>query len=85
MNRKLIIATITALLLVGCGGSTHSQMDSLEDRIQRFESGFPILTANGILLGESTILVERMEHYYVPGVSIAVINDYELKFHVFLG
>jgi CubicO group peptidase (beta-lactamase class C family) len=79
MNRNLIVAVITGLLLVGCGRSTHPQTRVLEDRVLRFENGFPILTANGVLLGKTTTLVERMEHYYVPGVSIAVINDYELE------
>ena len=79
MNKNLIIAIIIALLLAGCGLSAHSTNNDLEDRIFGFENGFPILTANGILLGETTTLVERMENYRVPGVSIAVINGYEIE------
>ena len=67
VNRNLIIAVIIALLLVGCGRSTHPQKRSLEDRVLRFENGFPILAANGILLGKTTTVVERMEHLRARG------------------
>ena len=78
MNKNLIIAIIITLFLVACSNSTYSTENVFEDRTLQFENGFPVLTANGILFGETTTLVERMEHYHVPGVSIAVISDYEI-------
>jgi CubicO group peptidase (beta-lactamase class C family) len=65
--------------MVSCSRAAHSTEDELENRILRFENGVPVLTAKGILLGETTTLDERMEHYHVPGVSIAVINNYEIE------
>ncbi|HSG46060.1 MAG TPA: serine hydrolase domain-containing protein [Anaerolineales bacterium] len=78
MNKNMIVAFIIALFLVACNNTTHSAENVIEDRTLQFENGFPVLTVNGILLGETTTLVERMEHYYVPGVSITVISDYEI-------
>ena len=79
MNKKLIIAIIIALLLASCGVYKRSINNDSVDMIFGFENGFPILTANGIFLGETTTLIERMEYYHVPGVSIAVINNYEIE------
>ena len=75
MKKNLIISVFFALLLLGCGTSTRSLENDSGDRILRFENEFPAFTVNGVLLGETTTLIDRMEHYRVPGVSIAVISD----------
>jgi CubicO group peptidase (beta-lactamase class C family) len=73
------------LLLGGCGGPLATptlQADlpgSVEERIQRIENGLIAVTASGeIESGEPKPLAERMAHYGVPGVSIAVVDDYQI-------
>lgn len=80
------IALALALLLGGCG-----QPDAMptgeadppspaQEHIQRVENGLiPISPEGQLEWGNPKTLGERLEHYGVPGVSIAVINDYELE------
>jgi CubicO group peptidase (beta-lactamase class C family) len=79
MKRYLIVGVICALLLLGCGTFSYSPQLDREARILQFEDGLPLLTPSGILLGGPATLAERMECYHVPGVSIAVISDYEVE------
>jgi CubicO group peptidase (beta-lactamase class C family) len=91
MPRRSIVAAIAValtltLLLGDCGEqaatpSTEADLSGpVEERIQRVENGLIAVTAEGELeLGDPKTLTERMEHYGVPGVSIAVINDYQLE------
>ena len=54
-------------------------MDKLEERIERVENG---LTPAVVIEGrapEKWNLVDRMAHYKVPGVSVAVINDHQIE------
>lgn len=79
MPRKLTSAAIAvavalALLLGGCGERGAELPASVRARIRRVENGLIGLTD----LGVSMTLVERMAYYGVPGVSIAVIDDYQL-------
>lgn len=48
----------------------------IEDQIKRVENGLPEVTQNGDTLQYS--LTEWMEKLAIPGVSIAVIDDYEI-------
>ncbi len=49
-------------------------------RIERVENGLLALSAGGQVLSDKPLtLAERMEHHTVPGVSIAVINDYQIE------
>lgn len=52
---------------------------SLEERIQRIDNGL----INAILIKGQPVekwnIVDRMKHYKVPGVSIAVINNYKIE------
>ncbi len=52
---------------------------SLEERIRRVDNGL----INGVLIKGQPIekwnIVDRMKHYKVPGVSIAVINNYKIE------
>jgi CubicO group peptidase (beta-lactamase class C family) len=65
----LFMVLSLVLLLAGCDRLTASQNSDLEERIQSVE--------NGLLLKET--ITDRMETHQVPGVSIAVINDFELE------
>ena len=70
MRKSLVLAIVAlVLLLAGCGQSGASPMSDLEERIRRVE--------NGLVLRET--IVERMEAHNVPGVSIAVIHDFEIE------
>jgi CubicO group peptidase (beta-lactamase class C family) len=86
----LLLATVT--LLSGCGDpSTPSPTpqdtaiplpygDSIEDRVQRVERGLVPFDANLQPQWDNRMtLAERMVHYQVPGVSIAVIDDWEIE------
>ena len=70
--RQLLIAIV--FLLVSCAQSPESE---LEKRIARVESG--LLGDYGDSPSQGMDLLERMQHYKVPGVSIAVINDYQVE------
>jgi CubicO group peptidase (beta-lactamase class C family) len=80
------IALTLTLLLGGCGqpvATLTSEADPpgpLQERIQRVENGLiAVTTEREFEWGDPKTLAERMEHYGVPGVSIAVINDYQLE------
>jgi CubicO group peptidase (beta-lactamase class C family) len=80
MVGKLLLGVMMLTLLIASGVQpVASQASQLEERIKRIEDGLPIMTAGGMLTGETTNIAERMEHYRVPGVSVAVINDFELE------
>lgn len=79
-----IVLTVT-LLLGGCRQPVETPTsaepsDSVRERIRRVENGLIAVSPEGKLeFGDARTLAERMEHYGVPGVSIAVINDYQLE------
>jgi len=80
MKVKMLISCLILVLIISRGKQSNiSQVNDISELVRGFENGFPIFTANEILLGETITLVERMEHYYVPGVSIAVINNHEIE------
>jgi CubicO group peptidase (beta-lactamase class C family) len=72
--RLVLFAIVFALSLTSCARSPES---SLERRIRRVERG--LLSAYGDPPWKRMKLAERMAHYNVPGVSIAVINDYQVE------
>jgi CubicO group peptidase (beta-lactamase class C family) len=57
----------------------EASASDLDERIQRVENGLYERSAEGLPIGEKLTIAERMEYYKVPGVSIAVINDFEIK------
>lgn len=70
MRRNLHLGIVAfVLLLASCGQLVASPNPDLEERIRRVE--------NGLLLTRT--IVDRMEYHNVPGVSIAVINDFEIE------
>ncbi|MFN3969258.1 serine hydrolase [Flavobacterium sp.] len=55
----------------------YSQKISVDDRIAKVENSLmPYVPVNGL---EQWNIYERMKHYKVPGVSIAVINNYKIE------
>jgi CubicO group peptidase (beta-lactamase class C family) len=90
-KRFLTVATLVILLLVNCGAPpaapTSTPTPTIEvqpsveqqDRLQQVEQGLIPTTPGGDLdFEDPRPLAERMEHYNVPGLSIAVIEDYRL-------
>lgn len=70
MKFRLFII-LAAFLLTAC-----SQPD-LEERIARVENG--LLSDYSDSPGQGMNILERMQYHKVPGVSIAVINDYQVE------
>ncbi len=89
-RRMVLLSAVFALVLGGCGeqgGSSTRQVavgvdqdtTSLEALIRRVENGLILMSEEGeILAGRTGTIAERMEHYGVPGVSIAVIDDFQI-------
>ena len=72
------------LIVVSC--SQQQSTPSIEQRIQRIESSLiefkspaGMFQPDSMQLANPKTLTERMEHYRVPGVSIAVISDGEIE------
>ena len=72
--RLVLFAIVFALSFTSCAPSPEP---SVERRIQRVERG--LLSSYGDPPWKRMELAERMAHYNVPGVSIAVINDYQVE------
>jgi len=82
MNRKsLLLMWIIAFLLTAAACSTWNvSATNLDARIKKVERGLIPMTKNGRIRWLARKGIEaRMEHYGVPGVSIAVIDDYQIK------
>ena len=84
--RKLIISITVLLTIVSC--SSKKADLQLEQKIQRIENGLVELSSPSLAAqikaarteaSKKLTLPERMAHYQVPGVSIAVINDYKVE------
>src|SRR5271170_4449577 len=73
MKQKLLFLLV---LLCQCCSSTKKS-ENAEDKIKKVETGL----INPVYLeGDSTWTIEeRMKHYHVPGVSIAVINNGKIE------
>jgi CubicO group peptidase (beta-lactamase class C family) len=72
---RSIIARILLLVLVFSQGA--SGQSSVQPRIERIEKG--LLSAVLVKGDPGRTIQERMKFYKVPGVSIAVINDYKVE------
>ena len=86
MRYRLLVAATMLALLTTCGRPSPSPtpetalLDPIQARIQQIENGLIPMKADGDFDWENTsTFTERMAHYGVPGVSIAVINDYQLE------
>lgn len=83
MGKKLLlIMFVTATLLSACRNgmnSTQTASNNLEERIKRVENGLELMYATGRpSKGKDMSLGDRMDHYNVSGVGIAVIDDFEI-------
>lgn len=72
--RREIIAFLSLILLVSC---TRVSETSIERKIEKVEQG--LLAEMGDPPWNRMDLAERMSYYNVPGVSIAVIDDYQIE------
>ena len=81
-NLKLILAVGLALVSGACGTAQNKVQpvgNSLEARIEQVENGLVKYTILGRMpLSRKYSLAERMENYQVPGVGIAVIEDFQI-------
>ena len=80
-NIFIHIIIIFTLLISGCGSKVPPPPSALPahdlaERIHTIENNLPVKTW---FRWSKKTLVDRMEHYKVPGVSIAVINDDEIE------
>lgn len=80
----LVVVLISQTDLRSVGGRTTGQISqdpeiSLDERIARIENSLVIIDANNQpKWGSTSSLAERMDYYQAPGVSIAVIDDYQI-------
>jgi CubicO group peptidase (beta-lactamase class C family) len=77
--RKLIATMAVLLILISC---SQTEPNQIAQRMHRVENGLIEITSpadmlrlDSTQLADAKTITERMEHYKVPGVSIAVIND----------
>jgi CubicO group peptidase (beta-lactamase class C family) len=78
MSKHIVVIIALALLLSACRQVVPQRVDP-EETIHQIEHRMPVLSARGLILGEKTTLEQRMAHYHVPGVSIAVIDNHEIE------
>ena len=80
MRKRLGYALLALVLLPsGCTRGKDASVSTKAERIERVEQGLVPLSASGQPeWGRSVPLADRMAHYGVPGVSVAVIDDGEL-------
>ncbi len=75
MKKNVILLAPLILLFQYC--SSQKKNDPIEDKIKKVETG---LISQVYFEGDSTWTIEeRMKHYHVPGVSIAVINGGKIE------
>jgi CubicO group peptidase (beta-lactamase class C family) len=74
---KIVILLVVLSVLVTCNSFTNIDIP-VDEKISRIEKGlFPVNGFPPWKKRES--IYERMRHYKIPGVSIAVINDFKLE------
>ena len=73
-HRALLIVLSLALLVGGCAQASST---AIERRIARVERG--LLIVQGDPPWKRRALADRMARYSVPGVSIAVVNNFEIE------
>ncbi len=82
--RKFIVSIIAFLTIVSCSSQTtklqiKQKIQNIENNLVEFTSPMDMFQADSTKLKNLKTLSERMVHYKVPGVSIAVINDFKLE------
>lgn len=86
MKARPLRVLFVLILLTHCRGPAVSPTpeagwgDPIQEQIQRVENGLVAVTAEGqIEAGQPKALADSMQRYGVPGVSIAVIRNYEIE------
>jgi len=86
MNKPLNVFLIASLLLAACAqaknapGLISGSADPIQARIVRVENGLiPLGEGDQFQWGNPASLAERMQHYGLPGLSVAVIENYQLE------
>ncbi|MFC2168926.1 hypothetical protein ACFLRW_08075, partial [Acidobacteriota bacterium] len=79
-KRKLIFlcGPVFLMIILGYMGCRFSSEMNLKNKIQRAENSLP--HSNAIFTLKKRSMSEQMKHYGIPGVSIAVIEDFKLLF-----
>ncbi len=75
-KRRLYIAAILVSILTSCVQCSHTP--SLEDKIERVETGYTLRDAKGHPRGDEVTLPELIAAFNVPGVSIAIVDDFKI-------
>lgn len=56
------------------------QVEAADPHIHRVESGLVLVSRKGeVLDGQTSTMIERMKHYDVPGVSVALIENFHIE------
>lgn len=81
-----VVASISVLLLTLCSCASNAKRERVEDKIRAVEQGLVEFTTPAALFAAdeaayagSLSLSDRMAHYKVPGVSVAVVSDFALE------
>ena len=87
--QKLIVITFALLILVSCSQQKdqaiiEQRIADIENTLIEFESPAAMLQRADALQTYSMTLIERMEHYNTPALSIAVINNNQIVVDIFL-
>jgi CubicO group peptidase (beta-lactamase class C family) len=77
MTRYFVLLCSCVLLLAGCAGTSHAPI--AEDRIRAVEQNLLPAVVEAGIQPSGMSLQDRMSHYLVPGVSIAVINNGQIE------
>ena len=79
MLKKTLLATLLASLCIGgfSQQTSQGQSDAIQAKIKKVENSLsPLVLKKGM---EKWNLQDQMEKYNIPGLSIAVINDYKIE------
>lgn len=79
-----LISMITAFLtILSCSQQKQKLIEqriyNIENGLVEFTSPMSLFQSDSVNPGDLKTLAERMKHYKVPGVSVAVINDFALE------
>jgi CubicO group peptidase (beta-lactamase class C family) len=73
------VCVVLVCLLCGCHGVDPSIKSALAEKIAQVENGLRPPAASEGQWAETFSLADRMKHHQVPGVSVAVINNFEIE------
>nr|NQU90520.1 beta-lactamase family protein [Bacteroidota bacterium] len=81
---KLIAGVLTLFIIFSCSqqhstGSINQRINNIENGLIEFKSPSGMFQPDSAQLANPEKLSERMEYYKVPGVGIAVLNNYQVE------